>query len=300
MSETSGLVAEHLPKHAGLIESYIIETETLFPADMASAGHWEHTMAFDKGAQDSALYGACRGDSIEMVKELLKRPGIDVNFGLLGASSGGNIEAADLMVAHGATLDENHGGNLAEAAAKFGNSLPMVKWLAERRAETPRDIDYILEGSCGNGNADLISYAIDRGARNWDQGAFAAAEGGNMETVALMLGKGASINSVLAGACAGGSAEIANHALQRNATDYNAAARAAAGEGRLDYVELMFKQGATDVNGVFTEGYHRDDWSAARLKVVEWALARGAERCLLCEKKSPSAHIDEMRAALAK
>ena len=61
MRVTTQLLCEHFPEDLSLlIESYIMEYG--FPADMASAGHWELVHEFKTEQLDSALYGACRGD----------------------------------------------------------------------------------------------------------------------------------------------------------------------------------------------------------------------------------------------
>ena len=93
--------------------------------------------------------------------------------------------------------------------------------------------------ACG-GHMDIVQLMLDKGATNYNSGLFGAALGGHMDIVQLMLYKGADdYNKGLSGAAYGGHMDIVQLMLKRGATDLDSALNAAESNGHTKCAELI-------------------------------------------------------------
>ncbi len=281
MRETTRLLCEHFPDHlACIIESYIMEDG--YPADMASAGHWELVSEFKPDELDSALYGACRGDSIPLVNHVISLGAKNYSFGLLGACCGNspeNQEAGDLMFSLGAEVKTYE---YFDAVARFANSMRMVTWLAKHAEPCDRDFKSILRGGAFTGNMELVNFAIHNGANNWDTMFFDACRGGDRGMILLGLVNGGIPSHGLAGACSGGHIHVIQWMMRLGATNYDHGLINAVMENHVDTVHYMLKLmtqngntlDATVLNDVFSIAFHNNHFTLAHI-----LRDLGAKRC---------------------
>jgi hypothetical protein len=282
MRVTTQLLEVHLLESlARLAESYIMD-ETPYPADMASAGHWELVSKFDADQLDSALYGACRGDSILLVKHVISLGATNYNFGLLGACCGNedaNREAGELMISLGAKVTEYDYFNVC---ARFANDMRMVAWLSKYREPSNGDFEAILRGGAFAGNMELVNFAIHNGANNWDMMLFDACSGGDTGMILLGLVNGGTPRLGLAGACIGGNIHAVDWMVRLGATNYDHGLNNAASENHIDValhmLELMTHHDQVPdvdkLNSAFSVAYHNEYFPLARI-----LLDRGASKC---------------------
>lgn len=281
MRKTTQLLCEHFPNNlAPLIESYIMEEG--FPADMATAGHWELVSEFKDFELDSALYGACRGDSIQLVRHVISLGAKDYSFGLLGACCSNrevNREAGELMFSLGA---EAKTYEYSDAVARFSNSMHMVTWLAKHKELNDIDFESILRGSAFTGNMSLVNFAIHNGANNWKMMFFDACRGGDHGMILLGLVNGGIPSLGLAAACSGGQMHVIRWMMRLGAVNYDHGLINAAMENHIDVVSYMIKiitqngntLDATVLNNVFSIAFHNSHFTIACI-----LLTHGAKRC---------------------
>ena len=282
MRITTQMLREHLENNIALIvESYIMHNG--LPADMASAGHWEMVSEFEADQLDSALYGACRSDSIELVKHVLSLGAKDYDFGLLGACCGNhqtNRDAGNLMMLLGANLKSY---DYFQTAALFGNSVCMVTWLAKHIEPNDGDFETILRAGAFNGNMELVNFAIQNGAEGWRRMFFDACAGGDNGMVLLGLMNTRIPAIGLAGAGHGGHIIIMERMLRLGATNYYHALSNAILSNRVDAVRYMLdyitqhtkKINSTALNNAFSNAFHLGHFEIAHLLLI-----CGADRCM--------------------
>ena len=281
MRATTELLCEHLELNLALIaESYIIKDG--LPADMASAGHWEIVSEFDAHQLDSALYGACRGDSIALVQHVLSLGASDYDFGLLGACCGdseSNRDAGELMLSLGANLTAQ---DYFHAVARFGNSIHMVTWLTKHKVPNDADLEAILCGGLFNGNMEVVHFAVQNGASHCRMTFFDACAGGDTGMVLLGLINGGSPAIGLAGASSGGHIPIIQQMIRLGATNYDHALLNAVIENHLAAVQYMLDYiiqhkkeiNATVLNDTFSIAVHNNYFEIARMLITY-----GAKKC---------------------
>lgn len=106
------------------------------------------------------LYYACRENHIEVAKYLIKIPNTElytefINFGLMGACSGGHVEMVELMIINRAN-DWCEGLNIA---CREGN-VQIAKIMIENGAS---NINTGLNAACISGKPEMVEYIISQG-----------------------------------------------------------------------------------------------------------------------------------------
>lgn len=273
MRVTTQLLCEHFPENlALLIESYIMEDG--YPADMATAGHWELVSEFKEDQLESALYGACRGDSILLVKHILEMGSTSYDFGLLGACcSNGEVnrEAGDLMISLGGKAETYE---YFDAVARFANDMRMVTWLARFQEPSERDYESILCGGAFTGNMELVNFAVHNGANNWDSMLFNACKGGDTGMILLGLVNGGKPALGLAGASSSRLENVIKWMMRLGAKNYNHGLINAAMENHIDIVLYMLELGADRIDDAFSIAFHNSHFALAHI-----LLTHGATQC---------------------
>jgi hypothetical protein len=134
---------------------------------------------------DFGLNGAAKGGHTELVKWLIDQGATGVDWALQGACQSGNIELVHLLIdTYGATKwDRGLSG-----ACKGGHLGIMYEMLV--RGAT--DYEAALGGACAGGHVDIADYMMTkRGAKDYNYGAYCAAQDQQMATLKLMIEKGA-------------------------------------------------------------------------------------------------------------
>jgi hypothetical protein len=273
---------------------------TSYPADMATAGHWEIVSGFGRDEFDSALYGACRGDSMPLVRHVIGLGASGYEFGLLGGCCGTNFEACELMFSLIRKTPKNIGEYFHAAAAFSG--MNMVKWLLNHYPDVENCYEYILSGGARGGDMEAVSFVISNGEpTNWDDAAFNAAEGGDRGMTLLMLTKGANINTSLIGACYGDNISLVRWLLNRGATAVDNALWIAATSRYFDIVGMIFDMRPMEANDavsrLFGRAFHENDF-----KMSDFLLSRAQTPLELQCKcgKTTADHIAEIISVLPK
>jgi hypothetical protein len=221
MRETTRLLCEHMPEGPALIaESYIMMEG--YPADMATAGHWELVSAMSKEKLDSALYGACRGDSMPLVHHVIALGATDYVFGLLGACCGTNIEACELMLprVEYSALAENS-FECTHAAAAYGG-MRTVEWILEH-PQLLSDPGLIC-GAMQSGDMRIVSLVISMGIRDYTE-MFYAGRSGDRGIALLALLRGGNPRAGLRGALSCGHINLARWMISHGADNIHDAVR---------------------------------------------------------------------------
>ena len=199
---------------------------------------------------DSALAIACKKGNLEIVENLLRKSGVDLNiqFGkskntlLHYASKGGNLEIVKYLLENHADIDINllnDDGDSALAIASEKGNLEIVKLLL-RKSGVNVNIHYgkskntLLHYASEGNNLEIVKYLLENHADidvnllndDGDSALAIASEKGNLEIVKLLLRKsgvnvnihyGKSKNTLLHYASEGNNLEIVKYLLENHA-----------------------------------------------------------------------------------
>ena len=136
---------------------------------------------------------------------------VQYTFGLIGATYGGHIDIARLMIAKG---------------AKAGAGAVMV-------------------GACWNGDRPMVDLIIAHGNKYWNEGLRTASLRGREEIFYLMVSKGATnFNGALNSACTGGHQNMVDLAVQFGANDWSGGLMGAVSGKQRAMADLMIARGA--------------------------------------------------------
>jgi Ankyrin repeats (3 copies) len=126
--------------------------------------------------------------------------------------------------------------------------------------------------AAGGGHMEIVKLLIEKGATDFDWGMNEAARGGQMEIIKLMIEKGATdFNRAMANAALGGHMEIVKFMIEKGATDFNRAMRYAAEGGHMEIVKLMIEKGATEFNWAM-----RSAALGGHMEILKFMIEKGA------------------------
>jgi len=143
----------------------------------------------NKGANDLniGLYLSCYFGHIDIINFLVKK--IDnINHGLYGATKGENIEIVKLMLDIGFENLQTKDLNISlEIACENGN-LDIVELLILYGAD---DLESGMQIACKYGHFDIVKYLTKYGLKKWNNYLVYACHSGNVELVKYLILKGA-------------------------------------------------------------------------------------------------------------
>ncbi len=105
-----------------------------------------------------AVFGATRGNNLDLLKTLLAKGNADIPYAGAGAAVGGNIQLIKFFIAQGAPVD-----NLVYYASR-GKHTKIVKILTDEFGSNIETINMALRGAATSSDVDLMDYFIARGA----------------------------------------------------------------------------------------------------------------------------------------
>lgn len=143
-----------------------------------------------------------------------------------------------------------------------------------------------LYGACRRGDMETVQLMISKGANGWEDAFIRACIGGNLEIVKLMMSKDVSefAEKWLFGfekACKKGHFEIVQLLIEKGFNDLYMGLRMACEKGHIKIVQLLLsitKKDITFGNGLF------DSCKNGHLEITRLLINNGANKCYYCGK----------------
>ena len=243
-------------------------------------------------AQDLLLHGV-NESNIDMVEEALKR-GATPKHLELAVSRG--YDFVELLLKYGANPDGDRSGNPMETACSWMNrgKLNIPQLLIQYGADPSPG----LARACSRGYYKLAKFLLDNGADVHYRGDDAIheackAKGDNIKIVKLLFEHGASTdvrynNGLLADAAYDGNLKICKFLIREKGLrdNENNAAKAACTNNHPVILELLIKEGGSEVNTKYSHGYWDQGLllnaiKASKYEIVEVLLKHGAKTSYL-------------------
>eukprot|EP00180_Rhodochaete_pulchella_P000509 Plantae.Rhodophyta-Rhodochaete_pulchella.ctg136.p1 GENE.Plantae.Rhodophyta-Rhodochaete_pulchella.ctg136~~Plantae.Rhodophyta-Rhodochaete_pulchella.ctg136.p1 ORF type:complete len:1128 (+),score=134.65 Plantae.Rhodophyta-Rhodochaete_pulchella.ctg136:463-3384(+) len=267
----------------------------------------EHDTNYCDSGDRTQLYEVAKHGHKEIIKRLLSRGRLDIDSGLHGACEGGHLDVVEMLLSEGVDPDcrDSSGDTPLFLAAGYKHE-HCIDILIKHDA---RNMDSGLRGACAGGHLDILESMLERGAdvdgrgnNGWtplywaaiydrkdclerllandaadvDSGLRGASEGGHLQTVSLMVDKGADVDcrdpsgrTPLHLAARYGHNDCIEYLLGYDWVDFDSGLCGACAGGQLKVLDLMVGKGA-DVD-------YRDPSGGTPLY---WAARYGHKECV--------------------
>lgn len=220
----------------------------------------------------SALYNACQGGNMELIKFIMGMGTSNWNSGLEGACECGHMDVLKLMIDKGAD-DWDNG---LEFAGQGGN-LDMVKFMIENGNSATMHWDNCFRNACHFGHFHIVKFLLEKYgnklcAHYLDNGLACACGGNHMDIVKFMISIGAkNWNDGLKSACRHGNLDIVKFMVESGANNFNEGFIYACREGRIETIEFLIANCAIDLNKGLYYAYKYKQLDAIRLLIAKGA-----------------------------
>lgn len=181
MKVTTFLVEQHLPRVLAALAVEFMTARKRRVCSVAQSGEVESLVA--DADMDLALFGACRGGHVQLVREMRARGAKKWHWGMIEACRGGHVQIVEML---DVPRNARPRGTFHRAlvAACRGGSERTARLMIERGAN---NWDDGLREACRGGHEHIARLMIAQGARNWKPALRAAREKGHANIVRLIL-----------------------------------------------------------------------------------------------------------------
>lgn len=281
---------------------------------------------------NNALYGACQGGHVDVIRFVLDNCDNYAEFNAISAvCESGNMECVQLIIDRCVpTQNIGHYWNCGLSGACRSGNEDLVRMMIEKITVNSMTLDerwynidwgHALYGACTSGNVCIaqmiiehpvvmaLSYTLDL-----SNGLYFACRGGHMNTVKLMLEKGANIRfaslgllgsggsgkngneilkmlldrsdshllnlaDVLFNACESGNIEMIRLLISRGANAWKMGLDGACIGGHMDIAKMMIEFGANDWDSGLENACVNDNYD-----IIELMIKNGATYCENCSE----------------
>lgn len=194
-----------------------------------------------------AAYSAAKAGQIEILKYLVNSISDGMNKSERSTTNEERSTASAVLrrIARGAILNWNF---IMESAAK-GNHVDIIQYAIDNGAD---DWDAGLYGAAKGNNKFLVLFFIGKGSEYWNLGLEASAKGGNKSLIDFFIEKGANNwRRGIYGSARGGHRSLVDFFIKKciaggKTPDWNSGLRAAARGGHKSLIDFFVSKGAND------------------------------------------------------
>jgi len=196
---------------------------------------------------------ACTSGSLEIIEYLISKDEIWFS-GLTRLCEAGHLHILKNLIDKFHLTDDGlidlfkaacEGGNLNILLYLMGVGDGLVCW-------KPNEFDYadFISNAYRGGNMDIVDLCTIKGtdyvSHNPNHDLFCAGEGGNINLIERLIGKGFNnLNSALQGACRGGHMNVVLYLIEKGAQDWNNGFLKATHKDHVEIAKLMVSKGST-------------------------------------------------------
>lgn len=224
------------------------------------------------------LHMACKNSQIEVINVFVSN-GVINKEALHYASVGGKIEVINIIMKACVErrkykkITQEMWCNCIYGMCEGGNFLLFRHYINKIKTQNIGFWNMCLVNGCKSNNVELVSYIVDQGASQFNDGLRCACARGQFEMTKFMM-KLVPVRSelIFKMACEGGNIKIVEFIMQQDVVNFNHGLEfACKKEGHVQIIELMIKNGATR----FDEGLEMA-CCEGNLDIVKLMIEKGA------------------------